>query len=134
MAKKKILSMNYDALSMREACDAVLAAAREGRALKVFTPCATVAAAAERDGALLSLLLKGDIVLADGVGVSLASLLAGEGRLRTVRGIELGEALLPLAAREGLRVFFYGGREGVARRAAENIKGRYPSLVIGPGT
>lgn len=131
MPKKKILSLFYDALSLPEARDAVLRAARERRFFAVFTPCATVAAAAERDGALLSLLLSGDLLLADGVGVSLASRLAGEGRLRTVRGIELGEALFPFAEREGLRVFFYGGKEGVARRAAENIKGRYPSLVIG---
>ena len=131
MEKKKILSLSYDCLALKEATDAVLAAAREGRSLCVFTPGATVGAAAMRDKELRSLLSRADLLLADGVGVSLASRLAKEGKIETVRGISLGEEVLRRGGREGLRVFFYGGREGVAARAAENWRRRYPRLVFG---
>lgn len=130
MKKRKILSLEYDAVTLSEATKAVLSAAKEKRALRVFTPGATVAAAAEKDRELLSLLLRADLLLADGVGVALASRLAGEGKTETVRGIALGEEVLAEAGRAGLRVFFYGGREGVAERAAEKWKARYPRLFF----
>ena len=130
MQKKKILSLTYDAVTLAKATDAVLASARERRRLCVFTPGATVGAAAERDASLRTLLSHADLLLADGVGVSLASRLAGAGGIKTVRGISLGEAVLRRGGREGLRVFFYGGREGVAARAAEHWKKQYPRLVF----
>ena len=126
----KILSLTYARLSPEEAKERVLCAAREGKHLSVFTPGATVAAKAEKDGALRALLESGDLILADGVGCRLAARFAREGRLSVVRGIELGEALLDEAEREGLRVFFYGGRKGVAVRAAAAVRKKHPSLEI----
>ena len=126
----RILSLSYRRLSPDEAKKTVLRAARAGEGLSVFTPGAAVAARAEREGHLLSLLQRGDLLLADGVGTRLAARLAGEGVLSVVRGIELGESLLSAAAKEGLRVFFYGGKRGVAVRAAAAVRKKYPTLEI----
>jgi len=130
LKKRKILSLEYDAVTLSEATKAVLSAAEEKRSLCVFTPGATVGALAEKDKDLLSLLSRADLLLADGVGVSLASRLAGEGRIEVVRGISLGEAVLAEAGRAGLRVFFYGGREGVAADAAKKWRAGYPRLSV----
>jgi len=130
MEKRTVLSLGYSTLSLEEAAVLVLRAAREGRALSVFTPGATVAAAAQKDGTLLSLLKQADLLLPDGVGCALASRLAGAGELGTVAGIELAERLLSLAAKEGMRIFFYGGKGGVALRAAERMLRKYPNLKI----
>ncbi len=126
----KVLSLRYARVTEDEAIKKVLCEARARRAFAVFTPGATVAARAETDTRLLALLSRADLLLADGVGVSLAARLAGEGRIETVRGIELGERLLAYAAKEGLRVFFYGGKEGVAVRAAAAVRKKYPSISI----
>lgn len=124
------MGLSYARVAKDEAKERVLCAARARRAFAVFTPGATVAAEAQRDACLLALLSEADLLLADGVGVSLAARLAGEGKIETVRGIELAEDLLAAAAREGLRVFFYGGREGVAVHAAAAMRRRYPNLLI----
>lgn len=130
MKKRTVLSLDYSALTLEETAALILRAAREGRALSVFTPGATLAAAAQRDTALLSLLKQADLLLPDGVGCSLASRLAGAGRLKAIAGIELAERLLSLAAKEGMRIFFYGGKGGVALRAAERMLRKYPNLKI----
>lgn len=130
MEKRTVLSLTYSALSLEETAAFLLRAAREGRALSVFTPGATLAAAAERDPMLLSALKQADLLLPDGVGCTLASRLAGAGKLKAVAGIDLAERLLVLAAKDGMRVFFYGGEKGVASLAAERVRFKYPSLEI----
>lgn len=117
-----------------EGCDAALAAAvaacREGRPFAVFTPGATVAARAAREASLSSLLRRADLLLPDGKGVSLAARLCGSGRLSAVAGIDFAERLMARMAEEGGRVFLYGGREGVAARAAERLGEKYPALLF----
>lgn len=96
----------------------------------VFTPNAEIAARAERDPDFSALLRKADFCAPDGVGISLAARLEGRGRLSRLPGIELGETVVAHAARRGIPVFFYGGKEGVARRAADRIKERCPNLSV----
>ena len=71
---------------------------------------------------------------------SAAKAILGEGcvgsTVKSVFGVEIAEALLREAAREGLRVFFYGGRPAsdgnpsVAETAAARMKEKYPELCI----
>ena len=126
----RVLSLPFDRRPREVLAESLARIAQTGRPYAVFTPGATVAAAAERDEELRNLLLRADLLLPDGAGVSLAARLSGAGRLPRVAGIELAESLLPLAAERGLRVFFYGGREGVAERAAALWRERYPTLSV----
>lgn len=125
-----ILSVPYSRASLADACDTVLRAAREGRCFSVFTPGATIAAAARKDKGLLSLLLEADLLLADGVGCRLAARLSGKEPPPVNAGISLAEALLARGDAEGLRVFLYGARDGVAARAAEALQKKHPHLVF----
>ncbi len=127
---RRVRSLTYTDLSLTEAAAYILDAAEREEALAVFTPGATVAAAAERDEALLSLLAHAELLLPDGVGCRLASRLSGAGRICVTPGIEVAETLLPLAARKGMRVFLYGGREGVALRASKRLGEKYPTLTF----
>lgn len=47
-----------------------------------------------------------------------------------VSGSDLVPTLLECAAKEGRSVFVLGGKEDAAHKAAENIKARYPGLVV----
>lgn len=78
-----------------------------------------------------------DVIIPDGIGIILASKVLGTPlRKGKVAGVEIAEALLREAAREGLRVFFYGGRPAsdgnpsVAETAAARMKEKYPELCI----
>lgn len=106
-------------------------AARAHKPLCVFTPGATVAAAAERDSALYDLLCRADVLVADGYGCRLAARLSGRVPPPRIAGIDLAEALFPYADAIGARVFLYGGRFGVAHRAALALGARYPRIRFG---
>lgn len=95
----------------------------------VFTPGATVAARAERDPALLALLKRGDLLLPDGYGCLLAARLCGKRLSTRIAGIDFAEALFEEAPPLS-RVFLYGARKGVARRAAARLREKYPTLIF----
>ncbi|MBQ7338916.1 MAG: WecB/TagA/CpsF family glycosyltransferase [Clostridia bacterium] len=98
--------------------------------MSVFTPNATIAAAAARDDALCSLLQRGELLLPDGRGVLLAARLAHTPLTTRLPGIEAGETVLSLCASLHLPVYFLGAAPGVARRAAERWKERLPTLPL----
>ena len=115
----------------REATVSLLAQrAKERRFTAVFTPNAVMAAEAERSEEKKALLRQADLLIADGIGVTLASRLSLSSPISRIAGIDAAEALLPTLEREGLSLFLYGGREGVAERAKAALLLRYPRLCI----
>ena len=127
----KIRDIFYHDISKQTAAERILKAAKEGKELAVFTPGAVIAAQAQGSLRLLSLLGHGDLILPDGVGCKAAAALCGEGLTHVTPGIDTAELLLSLADPYGMRVFLYGGREGIAERAARRLSHRYPHLVFG---
>ena len=114
----KIGGILYHDLSSDAAARLILKAALSHTAFAVFTPGATIAAQAEKDPSLLSLLGRCDLCLPDGVGCKIAARLYGTRLSHVAPGIDTAERLLSLADAYGLRVFLYGGKEGVAQAAA----------------
>lgn len=122
--------LQYTVCTPKEAAAFLIKRASFGSFTAVFTPGVTVAAAAAGHAAEKSLLQKADMLLPDGAGTVLAARLAGAKIPSRCPGIEVAEELLPLAAAKSLRLFLYGGKEGVAWRAAENIRRQYPGLTL----
>ena len=95
------------------------------------TPNALMLSDCTRSPEHLRLLSHASLILPDGAGILRAAARAGtpfaHGR---VAGIDFGEALLQASAQRGERVFLLGGKEGVARRAADRLRERYPALCI----
>lgn len=126
----EILGIPYFGGTLADALRISVACAKERRPLAVFTPGATVAARAARDAELLALLKRADMLLADGYGCRLAARLSGRTPPARIAGIDFAESLLEDAGRLSLRVFLYGGRTGVAERAAARLRARYPGLIL----
>lgn len=76
------------------------------------------------------LLNRTDIVLPDGSGLRIAAKLLGLPMYDNVNGTDLFPLLCDEAARSGQRLFLYGGRPGIARRAADAMQARFPALKI----
>lgn len=127
---REILGLPYFCGSEQDAIATALAHMRERRPLSIFTPGATVAARASRDGALFALFREADLLLPDGVGCSLASRLCGYSGLPRIAGIDFAEHLFAACEGDTTRVFLYGGREGVAARAAAHLREKYPHLIL----
>lgn len=66
----------------------------------------------------------------DGIGVILASKIQKGKIKKRITGVDMMEHLISLAAENGKKVGFYGGKPGIARDAAENLKEKYPSLEV----
>ncbi len=88
-------------------------------------------ARAVKDPAFARLLRSAPGKICDGIGAALLLKAASPGyAVPRIPGIDLGEAVLALAAARGIPVFLLGGAPGVAKAAAKAMIGRYPDLQV----
>lgn len=124
-----ILGVRVDDVTEDEAVARCERYVREGRRI-VATPNPEIVMAAREDRGLRHALAQADLAIPDGGGLLLAARLWGRAFRAQVRGSDLTNRLLPLAATRGWRVFLLGGGPGVAEAAAAALKGRWPALQI----
>jgi N-acetylglucosaminyldiphosphoundecaprenol N-acetyl-beta-D-mannosaminyltransferase len=86
--------------------------------------------AAKSDPELLRFLESARLRIPDGIGIVWASRRRG-GRVRErVTGVDLFQALVATAARRGWPVYLLGAAPGVAEKAVERLRERYPGLKV----
>lgn len=119
-----ILGLPFDAITLQEAVHQVRSAAINRTPLFISTPNLNFLIASQKDEAFRNSVIHSELSLADGMPIIwLAKLLKVPIRER-VAGSSLFEALRhqPLQAGERpLKVFFFGGPDGVAQRACEAL-------------
>lgn len=96
----------------------------------VVTPNAEFVMTAHRDPTFRSILLRSDLALPDGIGVTFAARWLTGRHIPRFPGPELLEELFTVAERLGSRTFLLGGAPGVARDAARAIVRHHPNLMI----
>ena len=84
----------------------------------------------KQDPAYARTLRDSDIILPDGSGLRLASLLAGRKFGENLNGTDLFPALCREAAMKAQPIFLLGGAPGVALDAARTMQARYANLMI----
>ncbi len=94
----------------------------------VFTPNSEIIQACIENNELYELINSGDLITPDGVGVIYASRILGRPLKAKCAGYDLGLEMLRVAAEQGLRVFFLGGKPGIAEQARDKLLEKYPSL------
>ena len=95
-----------------------------GKGGSVFTPNAEIAYHAFHSRAFSSVLAGASVLLPDGVGVVLTERMCGN-RLTRLAGVDFAERFI-----SSHRVFFVGGEEGVADRAAEMLQKKYADMTV----
>jgi N-acetylglucosaminyldiphosphoundecaprenol N-acetyl-beta-D-mannosaminyltransferase len=83
-----------------------------------------------KDEEFASILRSAQIVTPDGMGVVIGAKLLGIPLKGRVAGVDLVNALFPIAERKGWKFFFLGGKEGVAEEARKKVSRLYPKLQI----
>lgn len=116
--------------SLEEVAQEVAQLAARGSPAMVVTPNADHVVNLERDEALRAAYGRADVVVPDGMPVVWASWLLGSPVKERVTGSDLMPRLCAIAAQRGLKIFLLGGAEGVAQRAADNLKRSHPQLVV----
>lgn len=123
-----VYNVRIDNVTMGEAVARALQV--KGKPCFVVTPNAVMLDNCRRNPARAALLNRATLSLPDGMGVLWAARRRAIPLKERVAGIAFGEVLLSRAAEEGLGVFLLGGRDGVAEKAAANLRLRDPRLRI----
>ena len=130
MDDKTIAGVRFEALDKYSVSGRIRGYLEVRGGARVFTPNTLILAKASNDEELRALLGQADLLLPDGVGISLISLIRGYGKQARITGIDTAEWVLRYAAQKRLSVYLLGGGDGVAHRAAERLRADIPELII----
>lgn len=127
----RIGKLPVDVLSFAQALDAIEALVEKKAGGFVFTPNVDHVVVAETHDAFARAYQRAALSLADGMPIVWASRLLGTPLPERVTGADIIVPLLERAGQRGWRVYFLGAGPGVAQKAADIVKARYGTQVVG---
>lgn len=126
----EILGVGVDRVSADELRAEILRVVREGERALVMHVNAHGLNLAYRRPWLQETLNSADVVFCDGAGVALAARMLGRPSLQRFTHADEMWRLAEFAQQHGLTLFLLGALPGVAERAADRLRERYPGLKI----
>ncbi len=127
----KIFGVKIHNITFQEAIGGEVKSYLEGNDLKViYTPNPEIVMGAKENNKLKELINNGDLITADGIGLIYASKIKRRPLKERVTGYDLSMELLNIANENNYKLYLLGGKEGVAKAAAENIQKDYPNIRI----
>lgn len=130
MKSLDILGVRIDKVNMKEAVSEVVRLLEKETPSAVFTPNSEIIYLAKDDEEFKKVLNSSELNTADGIGVVYASRILKDPIEERVPGYDLACSLLPYMNENKLKLFLFGGKEGIAKRAKENISADYPDIDI----
>lgn len=125
-----VLGVGFDDLSMAEAKEKALRLIGEEKTAYTVTPNPEIVWEARKNRELKAALDSADLVIPDGIGVVYGAAILKTPLKERVPGIELCTLLIEEMSRSGGRVYLLGSKPGVAEKAADELKKRFPGLTI----
>ncbi len=125
-----VKGVGFDPVTLEEAASRGRELMAEEGGHYVVTPNPEIVWLARKMPELKAALNGADLVIPDGIGVIYAAKILGTPLKERVPGIELTEKLLAYAASAELPVFLLGAKPGVAERAGERLRKKYPGLQV----
>ena len=125
-----VLGVGFDNLTLEEAVEAGMDLVHAPGAHYVVTPNPEIVEVCREDPAVMDIVNRADLVLADGIGVIKGAAMLGTPLKGKVPGIEFAAGLLGKLAKEGRSVYLLGAKPGVAELAGKRLSGQYPGLKI----
>ncbi|MDR1650421.1 MAG: WecB/TagA/CpsF family glycosyltransferase [Synergistaceae bacterium] len=96
----------------------------------IVTPDALAALRSRKDRKYSSIVRSAGLVIPDGTGLVWALRFLGFRVQEQIPGVDFVENLFRIASGHGWSFYFFGGRPGVAAKAAENACAKYPGLLV----
>lgn len=124
------MGVSFDNITLQEAVEKGAALAQGPGFAYVVTPNPEIVNLARQEKAYEDILNAAGLVLPDGIGVVYAAKLLGCPLKERVPGIDFATGLLARLEETGGRLFLLGAKPGVAEQAAENLRKKYPKLII----
>ena len=130
MARIKFMNTEIDNLTMQEALLEIDVLVNTTKGAYVVTPNVDHIVQLERGGEIVDAYKHADLILADGKPLLWIAKWYGTPIKEKVSGSDLFPLLCKMAAEKGYKMFFLGATEGVAVKAAENLKKRFNDLQV----
>jgi N-acetylglucosaminyldiphosphoundecaprenol N-acetyl-beta-D-mannosaminyltransferase len=125
-----VFGVRVDDVTYREALTLLLHAIDAHRPTVVTTPNPEIVMRARGDPDFRAVLNRAALNIPDGIGLLLATRLAGRALREHVQGTDLVLLLAAESARLGHRWFLLGGASDTAARAAAALRARFPGLQV----
>lgn len=125
-----VLSVGFDNLTMEEALAKAEAYLDDRQAAYVVTPNPEIVWECRKDSELKEIISKAALVLPDGIGIIYGAKILKRPLKGKLPGFDFAEKLMERMAKSGKSVFLFGAKPGIADVAAQNLKAKYPGLVI----
>lgn len=126
----KILGVKIHQVTNETAYNRFLTLMEEPKLSMICTPNTEIVMEAQHDAELKEVLQDADLVIPDGIGLVYASKIHQLGLTERVTGIDTMERILKYANNNKKSIFLFGGKPGVADKAAEKMKELYPNIQI----
>ena len=130
MSRIKFLNIEVDNLTMSESIEAVDKIIKNRKPSYVVTPNVDHIVKLEKDKEFQEVYKNADLILTDGMPLIWISKLKGNPIKEKVSGSDFFPKVCELASNKGYSVFLLGAAEGIAAKAAENLKEKYKNLNI----
>ncbi|MBR2742096.1 MAG: WecB/TagA/CpsF family glycosyltransferase [Clostridia bacterium] len=130
MEKIDVLGVKFDNVTMDEAIMEVLRLLKNNETDMVVTPNPEIVQLCYENPEVMGVMNRASLTVADGIGVIYAAKMLGTPLKGRVPGFDLASNLLRYIETGEYRLFLLGAAPGIAERAAENIKAKYPRIDI----
>lgn len=126
----KILNVKYDNMTFGSAIEEAVSLLRKEKKSNLFFLNADCLYKAQKDEEYRNILNSADLVLPDGIGLKLITMLFGVKMKDNCNGTDFSPIFMEKAAAEGYKIFFLGGKENIAEKAAENVRHKILGIKI----
>lgn len=130
MKKACVLGIQFDVFDAEALLDKAMEIMKRRDSEYAVTPNAEIAILCRKDAELKRAVDGASLILPDGIGIIYASRITGERIERKLAGVDFGEMLLKRLTDQDMSLYLLGAKPGVAEKAAENIRKRYPNICI----
>lgn len=130
MSRIKFLNTEIDNLSMDEAIKEIDKLITEKKPSYVVTPNVDHIVKLEKDIEFRKVYKNANLILTDGMPLIWISKLYGSPIKEKISGSDLFPKVCNLASQKGYKIFLLGAAEGVASKAANNLREKYKGLNV----
>ena len=128
MSRIKFFNIYIDNITMKEAVEKIDKLIQNRKCSYVVTPNLDHIVRLDSDSDFLKVYQNADLVVTDGKPLIWISKRIGHPIKEKISGSDLFPKICELAANKGYTIFIMGAQEGVAAKAAENLKDKYRNL------
>lgn len=125
-----ILGVGFDPITMNKAVEKAFGYLAGDKPKMIFTANPEIVMAATESNAFMEIMNKGDLVVADGIGVVIGSKIIKKPLPERVAGYDLVQNLFAKMKNTEHTAYFFGAAPGIAEKARKKMNKQYPGLKV----